>query len=291
MITNLRIGNFGRLGNQFFQYAILRAISIKNGFEIVLPSNDHTEFHGQPFLLKKFNIKCTYSDNIKPKNFINEKVPNVFESDYIKVNDNTSIEGYFQNLQYFDSIKKNLKEEFLPSKSYLKEADNFLEIIKEKYPNKKIASFHIRRGDQFKFRVTDLTRGNPGIKIYGSPFWFSKRSLFYKYFKKVLKEIDLENTVFLVFSGGSRNSNYKNLRWINKCFKNLNFEISMNSDPIIDFSIMLKTDINILSYGSSFGWWAAYLNENNQKYAPENYFFGTEGGNMDFLFNNEFQLL
>ena len=64
MITNLKIGNHGRLGNQFFQYAILRAISEKNGFKIILPENKDTIFHGQKFLLKKFNLSCTFQSNI-----------------------------------------------------------------------------------------------------------------------------------------------------------------------------------------------------------------------------------
>ena len=291
MITNLKIGNFGRLGNQFFQYAILKSIAIKNRYDIVLPSNENNLFHGQEFLLKRFNLDCKFQPSISIDNILNEDEPNVFYPEFLDAKENTSVQGYFQNLNYFDHIKSILKKEFEPQKNYLNQADEYFNFIKKKYPNKKIASFHIRRGDFFKFRFTDITNGNVGLSLYGSPFWLSKKSIFYKYFQKVIKEIDIENTVFIVFSGGSRNSDKKNLRWLEKCFKGLNFEISKSVDPVLDFTLMLKADINVLSFASSFGWWAAYLNENKQKYAPENYFYGIEGANIDYLFNDEFKLL
>jgi len=39
MITHKSIGYSGRLGNQMFQYATLKALSLKTGFELFLPDN------------------------------------------------------------------------------------------------------------------------------------------------------------------------------------------------------------------------------------------------------------
>ena len=39
MITHNSIGYSGRLGNQMFQYATLKALSLEKGFECFLPDN------------------------------------------------------------------------------------------------------------------------------------------------------------------------------------------------------------------------------------------------------------
>ena len=79
MITNLKIGNMGRIGNQLFQYSFLRGISLKLNHTICLPKNSDLIFHGQHFLLKKFNLNCEFSDEIKPNNFYKEEMPNVYD--------------------------------------------------------------------------------------------------------------------------------------------------------------------------------------------------------------------
>jgi hypothetical protein len=45
----------GRLGNQLFQYATLRNLSIKKGYDFYIDTN--LEWQGQQNLLKYFNIK------------------------------------------------------------------------------------------------------------------------------------------------------------------------------------------------------------------------------------------
>jgi len=38
MVTFTRLGQLGRLGNQLFQYAALRALSLKNGYDCYIPN-------------------------------------------------------------------------------------------------------------------------------------------------------------------------------------------------------------------------------------------------------------
>ena len=45
----------GRLGNQLFQYAALRNISIKKNYDLYI--NTNIEWHGQYNILQYFNIK------------------------------------------------------------------------------------------------------------------------------------------------------------------------------------------------------------------------------------------
>ena len=39
MITFSQLGKYGRLGNQFFQYAALKGLSVKKGYDIALMSD------------------------------------------------------------------------------------------------------------------------------------------------------------------------------------------------------------------------------------------------------------
>ena len=55
MVFFSKLGQLGRLGNQLFQYAALRGLSIKNSYNISIPSNV-SNFHGQEYLLKNFSI-------------------------------------------------------------------------------------------------------------------------------------------------------------------------------------------------------------------------------------------
>ena len=52
MITFSKLGKYGRLGNQLFQYAILIVIREKIGYEIKLHDLSKTVWHGQKNLDK-----------------------------------------------------------------------------------------------------------------------------------------------------------------------------------------------------------------------------------------------
>ena len=60
MITFLELGRYGRLGNQLFQYAMLKSVSLARGYEIKVPNLDEQEWHGQKCLLNMFNIYYIY---------------------------------------------------------------------------------------------------------------------------------------------------------------------------------------------------------------------------------------
>ena len=292
MITNLKIGNMGRIGNQLFQYSFLRGISLKLNYPIYLPKNNDVVFHGQHFLLKKFNLDCEFSNELKPKNFYKEETPNVYDESVFESLDNTSFEGYFQNLKYFDFARDYLIDEFVLNSEYIVKAD---QILSSKRDEKEqfLISFHIRRGDHFLRRK--LFTKSYGLKIYGSRSRFDKKAPFGKYFLEVKNYFKDKNVKFLVFSGGSRtNQNDIDKVWLEDTFKDLNFEILSTDDPLLDFELMKKCDANVLSYGSSFGWWAAYLNQVSKEkiIAPHNYFLHLETPVQNSsLFNERFLLL
>ena len=60
MITFFELGKLGRLGNQLFQYAALRSLSLEKGYESKIPNPNTCEWHGQKCLLGEFNIQSPY---------------------------------------------------------------------------------------------------------------------------------------------------------------------------------------------------------------------------------------
>ena len=81
---------------------------------------------------------------------------------------------------------------------------------------------------------------------------------------------------FLVFSGGTRatgNDNSQDIDWCKDNFKGSSYIFSEGNSTLVDYSMIINCDHNIISPLSTFGWWAAYLNLNPNKkvLAPRNY--------------------
>ena len=67
------------------------------------------------------------------------------------------------------------------------------------------------------------------------------------------------------------------IEWVKQNFKNENFKFSSEINEIDDFSLLSLCDHHIIA-NSTFSWWAAYLNnkENKKIICPEK-FFGLGG--------------
>ena len=127
MIGYNRLGSNGRLGNQMFQYASLRGIAAKNGYDWCIPSDeyDHKDNYG---LFETFKLI-----SVTPKNigFINgsyvQENDHCFLEDFFKIlPDNMSLDGYFQTEKYFEHIREEILADFtfkddyfLPCKEYI----------------------------------------------------------------------------------------------------------------------------------------------------------------------------
>jgi hypothetical protein len=135
MITHKNIGYSGRLGNQMFQYAALKVISLTMKQPIILPNNtsikqngcfDFTNNTWIPYkldLLEGFDLNCQIGE---------------IEGD------NIIIDGYFQSYEYLKEYENEIIKEFTFKQYILNKCQ--LEI--NKYPNP--VSIHVRRGDYIK---------------------------------------------------------------------------------------------------------------------------------------------
>tara|TARA_Y100000310_G_scaffold296775_1_gene329303 strand:+ start:1070 stop:1954 length:885 start_codon:yes stop_codon:yes gene_type:complete len=274
MITFTQLGQLGRLGNQLFQYAALKSIGLKRGYEIKIPNPAEIHWQGQDCLLNHFNLECEFlepADLPKIHGSFMEPTVNRFYPVVFNISDNTDLYGFFQNYRYFKDIETQIKKEFELSKEITDEASQFFQLIVDSQnSDDEIVSVHIRRGDN-----TDGT--NPEYSnFYGENDVLTKESHFGQYFYKALEQFADKKVKYLVFSGGSRkgdNSNLTDIEWCKKNFNGDNIYYSEGNSDLVDFSIMSMCHHNITCHMTSFGWWAALLNKNPNKrvIAPRSY--------------------
>lgn len=275
------LGTNGRLGNQLFQYAVIRAVSHKLGLELKIPNPNHQSWHSQECLLKYFNIKCQYLNNDDIKNIqhtYSEINGDIYDDKVFSVNDNTDFYGFFQSSKYFEDIEDILKNDLIPIPLIYDYAKKYIENIKLKYGQDcEIVSIHIRRGDLITCTGLEHFYGVNNLKI-------DEDSVYGKYLKKAMQLFENnKNVIYLIFTGGSRHGdiNGDDISWCKENFTENNMIFSEGNSSIQDFAIMTMCDHNILGYGTTFSWWAAYLNNNKNKkiIGPENIFICADDKN------------
>jgi hypothetical protein len=244
MITHQSIGYSGRLGNQMFQYATLKAISFKKGYEFFLPNTLSIKHDGAfnftdnkwiPYkldLFDGFEINCPILDINLPLQY--QEKDFIFDSEVFNIEDNVSIEGYFQSYKYFNELEEIF--------SFKKEILNKCTSIISSYSNP--ISVHIRRGDYVN---------HPG-------FWV----VTLEYIQEALNQFTDGEYTFLVFSD--------DIEWCKQVFPEGVIFMEQNSQ-FEDLCLMSLCDHNIIS-NSTFSWWSAWLNKNPNKkvVAPKNWF-------------------
>jgi hypothetical protein len=272
MITNLSIGRCGRLGNQIFQYAILKVLSIRNGFEIVLPIEpltQHTVGRYNSVIGKNDNYKLDLLEcfdlNVKFLNS-NEIAENIkfqysenftmhYDAKIFEIPDNTNYYGFFQCEEYYSQYKKEIKNDLLFKEEIVKQIQEYFQYLKEKFNKKIIVTVHIRRGDN----ILDNGKFAPVLTK--------------EYYENIFSKLRNSETMFLVVSDDQ-----------NWCREFLSAEDVFVSElaekntsilpQILDFYQLSFGDKIIIS-ASTFSWWAAWLSEASEIYAPDRW-YGTE---------------
>lgn len=269
----------GGLGNQMFQYAAGRALSIRHKAELSIDLyllNKNTKATNRNYELKAFNVEVTLIDSIfnkiaiklfgsiKSKNtrhaflrrlgiFRDEKAQ-YYDKGFESLSKESTLFGYFQNENYFKGFSEQLREDFAFRLPLNKKNNEIRHLIEQNTS----VSIHIRRGD--------YTNTNSNLPI-----------LDIAYYKKAIEYMmsQLNNPSFFIFSDG--------IDWVRKNLdlSGINHQFidwNKNEDSYIDMQLMSLCKHNIIA-NSSFSWWGSWLNKNPNKLviAPQEWYKGDSG--------------
>lgn len=250
MISFNYLGNHGHIGNQMFQYAMLKSISVKYDRPFIIPPK---EVFGTFYYTKLrsnidqcFKIDCergiTDFPTIEEKKFsFDEELFNNFPS-Y-----NVNLLGFFQTEKYFKHIEPQIRNDFKFIPEYFDECSK----VRENF-SKELVSIHIRRTDY----VNNLSHSCPDLS----------------YYKKGLELVPQDCEV-LIFSDDPQWCKSQEL------FSSDKFLVSETDDPYIDMCLMTMCQYHIIA-PSSFSWWGAYLSESKKVIAPS-VWFGPNNSHLD----------
>ena len=271
----------GGLGNQMFQYAagLSTAHNLKTDLKMDLNWFDSLNEVDTPrfyeldnFSLKQDFIKANQyyfvNDSIKKRLLSIGKVrltyykePHFeYDKNFMKIKNNTYLEGYFQTEEYF----KNIRPEILKNFSIKNEPSvKSKEIIELAHKNESV-SLHVRRGDYVTNQNASKFHGLMGEE----------------YYKKAISIINkkIKNPKYFIFSD--------EIDWVKKNF-NLpkgSIFVTHNKSGIEDMRIMTECRHNIIA-NSSFGWWGAWLGQNTDKevIAPKVWFLDNTINTSDII--------
>ena len=252
----------GGLGNQLFQIFTTIAYSLKHKIVFKLPSNKNDltspygEIYKRPLYFDNFfkKLQPFLTSNFQHQVLHREKAHFYTELPYCKKD--ILLFGYFQSYKYFDSYKKDILR--------LTGVDKLL----HKETNNNTISIHFRIGD-----YVHNTSAHPILSI----------DYYVKSLQHIIEKTNKDNwNVIYYFEKKDLVQVTTNIRVLKDGFPNLNFkECPQNLSDWEEMLSMSSCKHNIIA-NSTFSWWGAYLNENNDKIVCyPSLWFGNELQNKD----------
>ena len=260
----------GGLGNQLFQYATAKALSLKNNtdlhldissfyreeihelevprdFELVNfegvnePLIKHDPFDSieqYPFLKKKFFNKLT----IPHKRNIYKDLHFKFDKNLFNLNSNVFIKGGWQSEKYFSAYKTELRKVLILKENLYSNVSEFgSNLCKENS-----VSVHIRRGDFLRKKII--------LEWHGV-----LTTDYYKQALNMLKEKHGSLNIYYFSDDPEWVKNY-----LLPLFPGQIVSGNISQTHYEDLYLMSQCKHNIIA-NSSFSWWAAWINSNQNK--------------------------
>ncbi len=227
MYSFVNIGKYGRLGNQLFQYATLKTLSLKNSVPLILPPPD---IHR----IADFNTEVGYDTVPNIMHHMKhryEEATFCYDPGIWNCEPNTDFVGYFQTEKYFIDIRDTLLEELVPRDS---SSTKTAKMLVDSLPGD-VVGMHVRRGDY---------TGNDGYVQLEKTLYYQRAMCVFP------------NASFVIVSD--------DIEWCKKNFVGSNISYSEGYDDLVDFEILRLSD-HIIMANSSFSWWGAWLNQNKDK--------------------------
>jgi Glycosyl transferase family 11 len=285
----------GGLGNQMFQYALGRSLSLQLNTSLQLDlsfllnrgRNEKHVFRDYELdifnldvkfanLKEKNNYICPYPSNpelafwklrkrVFKYNYYAEKKFS-FDPEVISLKGNIYLDGYWQTPKYFDKVKDIILADFSFKEDM---SDNFKNIADEIRDSNSIC-LQVRRGDYVSNPETSQFHGVKEIDYFDDAISHISRTI--------------EDMRIYVFSD--------DIHW---CMENIKFKFSTtfieheypNGKAEEYFRLMGLCRHFIIS-NSTFGWWAAWLSQNQNKIviAPKKWFKDSTINTSDLIPDN-----
>lgn len=287
----------GGLGNQMFQYATGRKLALLKNTELYidtsfLDKNPDGAYTKRNLELNVFNLslnianqndieKFKINSSNKYSRVLQRNFPFLFKNLYVaesgvgynnqflNFQNNTYLDGFWQSEKYFENIKPILCKEFSPKEPLNSDNNKWLDKIKSCIS----ISIHVRRGDYITNQNALNFHGLCDISYYEKAI-------------NIIKESIVEIELF-VFSD--------DLDWCKDNFKFLEkthfVDSNQNVNFHLDLFLMSNCKHNIIA-NSSFSWWSAFLNQNNEKIvvAPKKWFSNSDIETKD-LFPSQWKII
>lgn len=274
----------GGLGNQFFQYALGKNISLKNNDELKLDIGffDLGIEKDRSFKLLNFNISANISNEndlkkigipdmveqnlyskimrkvhvtlqnlktVENRTIVTEK-NSMFDSKILKIENSCYLSGIWQSEKYFKDIEDTIRKEF----TLKNETTEYFKTWASKIENCESVCLHVRRGDYVKSQKTNAFHGTCSLEYYNEAI------------NLILKKI--KEPTFFVFSD--------DIDWVKDNLKIDYPKFFVSDKRLPDYEelvLMSKCKHNIIA-NSTFSWWGAWLNNNKDKIviAPKKWF-------------------
>tara|TARA_B100002019_G_scaffold6306_1_gene5066 strand:- start:2004 stop:2804 length:801 start_codon:yes stop_codon:yes gene_type:complete len=252
MLANDDLGNLGRLGNQMFQYAALRGLAQRHGYEYCLPPRN---------VVATWDPNCVNSDitifecfKIPDAPRIVCNFPKVMEGTFAldknlwnNCPDNISLFGYFQTEKYFKHIEKHIRTAFTFVDDIREPTE---EAFKDNFGDTEVISVHLRRGDYLNL-PHHPTQDN-------------------EYYAKTLSMMP-DDIPVMVFSD--------DIEWCKEqdMFQDDRFIFSEGNNTGVDLCLQSLCKYHVIA-NSSFSWWGSWLAKSKRTIAPSTWFAGPDAG-------------
>lgn len=276
----------GGLGNQMFQYACGRSKAIQLKTEIRVDTRTleqsfgNNNFTAREFELDIFKakIKVANKKELAPfsptiillkiwykwlKNYryhveTSFKYNDLFDA----LNGNILICGFWQTEKYFLKYENVIREEFI----FHKPKNNQTLALEYIINQSNAVSIHVRRGDYVSLKSASSFHGLADLQYYKNAI--------------LALEKTTAKPIYFVFSDDTQ---WVKENLIGKRKDMIVVEHNKGKDSWQDMYLMSKCKHNIIA-NSSFSWWGAWLNNNNQKIVivPNQWFAMEENNNQTY---------
>ena len=259
------LGNEGRLGNQMFQYAFIRGMSKRYGYDFIIPDANANRFDNYG-LFDCFKLEgCKTGEGSYPTL---ECRDTAFNQKFLdECTDNTNYSGVFQTEKYFANATEELRKDFTFHKEILDPCQEFIDNVGD------VIFLHVRRGN------SNLV-GKRGEKWSYQLLQDYHPLMKKEYYLEALSHFDESKKVIVL----SDTIDWcKEQDWLQDdrfLFSDASYEVFDDgaSVPYIDLCLMSLCSGGIIA-NSSMSWWGAWLQNDTDKIVAPNPWYGAKAYN------------